>query len=479
VQQSGYNAAFARRDRDMSAISPAKPSIREELSATLKMALPLIAAQLLQVGLGFIDTLMAGRLGALDLAAVALGSTLWVFVFLASLGVMQALSPTVAQFIGAGREARIAHAFQQAIWIALPLGLLSLLATRGIGAVMPVFGVREEMALLAQGYLDAVSWGMPGMCLYLAARYLHEGSGHTRPILIVQLLLLPLNVFGNWLFMYGNWGMPALGGVGAGVSTAFGLWLAGGMMLFGCWRSRKLRRFRVFHDWSAPDWPAISQHLRLGLPIAVSISLESSLFSMVAMLMGQFDAVAVAAHQITINYASLTFMLPLGFSLATTVRVGYAAGAGDYALARLRGWLGVGLGAGSMLISALLMLSLPRLIAGIYTSDTQVIDVAVSLLFAAALFQLSDGLQVSASGALRGLKDTKIPMYVNLLAYWVIGLPAAWLLGIHWGYGPVGLWSGLIVGLSIAAVLLNWRFHRLIEQRAAQPQFAEPLTDGG
>ena len=438
-----------------------RAALRSEIGATLSMATPLILAQLLQVGLGFVDTVMAGRVGALDLAAVALGSNLWILILLGCIGLLQAMSPTIAQLCGANRHEAVPAAFHQGLWIALALCPLSFVLTRWTGGLLPLFGVEGEVVALTQRYLDLVSWGMPGICLYLVGRYLHEGLGHTRPLLVVQLLLLPLNIFGNWVFMFGKFGFPAMGGLGAAVSTAIGLWLGAAMMLYNCHRSRTVGPLRVFARISPPDRAAIWRLLCLGAPIAASILMESSLFSAVALLMAHFGPVAVAAHQVAINYAGLMFMMPLGFGLASTVRVGHAVGAGDLPLARRRGWIGIGLGAAAMLASALLMLGAPELIAAIYTDDAAVIELAVTLLFVAALFQLSDGLQIAASGALRGLKDTTVPMLINLLAYWIVGLPTAWLIGLHWNGGPMGLWIGLIIGLSIAAILLNWRFHRM------------------
>jgi len=450
-------------------------TLRGEIGATASMAAPLILAQLLQVGMGFVDTVMAGRVSALDLAAVALGSNLWVLIFLGCVGLLQAMSPTIAQLCGGNRHEAVPAAFHQGLWIALGLCLLSFFLTRWIGGLLPLFGVEGEVVTLTRDYLDLVSWGMPGICLYLAGRYLHEGFGHTRPLLVVQLLLLPLNIFGNWVFMFGKFGFPAMGALGAAVSTAIGLWLGAAMMLYNCQRSRTIGPLQVFARISPPDWLAIWRLLRLGAPIAASILMETSLFSAVALLMAHFGPVAVAAHQVAINYAGLMFMIPLGFGLASTVRVGHAVGADDLPLARRRGWIGIGLGAAAMLASALLMLAAPELIAAIYTDDPAVIELAVTLLFVAALFQLSDGLQIAAAGALRGLKDTTVPMLVSLLAYWIIGLPAAWLIGLHWGGGPSGLWVGLIIGLSIAAVLLNWRFHRMT---LAPPHAAGSEPDG-
>ena len=436
-------------------------SVSSEVVGIGRLAGPLIVAQLSQVGMGFTDTVMAGRLGVVDLGAVAIGSTLWIPIYLACVGVMIAVSPTVAQLRGGGRTEAVGPVYRQSLWLSLALAILAFLAGRHVSVFMDWLGVDPAIVPVTRGYLSAIAWGMPGACFYLGLRYVSEGIGHTRPIMYIQLLALLANIPGNFIFMYGAMGVPAMGAVGAGWSSALVFSLSALAMFAYVARKPLYRPYGLFTSPDLPRWEALRGLLRLGLPIALVIVMEVGLFTAVALLMGSLGAVAVAAHQIAFNYAALVFMVPLGISMATTIRVGHAAGAGDIETARLSGFVGMGMAVAAMLVSAVVMLSVPELIVSMYTRDAQVAQLAVSLLFMAALFQVSDGLQASAVGALRGLKDTAYPMLVTFFAYWLVGLPLAWSLGIAKAFGPRGLWVGLIAGLTIGAVLLSLRFHRI------------------
>lgn len=417
--------------------------------------------------MGFTDTVMAGRLGAVDLAAVALGSSLFVPVYLACVGVLLALSPSTAQLLGAGEQQRIGPLFRQGLWLALLLAVLATPAVAAIGAVMAPLKVDEALHPVTDAYLQAIAWGMPALCFYLAARYVAEGVGQTRPIMYIQLAALPLNAFGNWLLMFGNLGAPNLGAEGAGWSSAAVLWIDAALMLACLAWQRRFHHLALWRRLEPPDWAALWRLLRLGVPIALTIVLEVGLFSAVALLMGRLGAVATAAHQVALNYAALMFMMPLGLSMAVTIRVGHLAGAGDPMAARRAGFVGMAMGSGLMAISALVMVVAPGPIVALYTDDAAVVALAVQLLAVAALFQLPDGLQVTAMGALRGLKDTSWPLAVNLISYWGIGLPLAWYWGLETELGAKGMWYGLVCGLSCAALLLTLRFARLAASGSA------------
>lgn len=435
--------------------------LTREIGSIGRIAGPLVVGQLSQVGMGFTDTVMAGQLGAVDLAAVAIGSTLWVPIYLACAGVMMALSPNVAYLEGAGRYNAIAMLYRQSLWLSAALALLAVVLTSHVGAFMHWIGVDRSVVPITEEYLLAVTWGMPAACFYMGQRFVSEGIGHTRPVMYIQLLGLLANALGNYIFMYGALGNPAMGAVGAGWSSALVLSLMAGAMLIYVLTRPRYRLYRLFSQLEWPRTTELVSLLRLGLPIAAVTLLEVGLFTAVGLLMGSLGATAIAAHQIALNYAALMFMVPLGISMATTVRVGQAIGANNRKRARIAGFSGMGMATGVMLVSALIMLSMPDVIIGMYTSDQSVAALAKSLLLIAAMFQLSDGLQTGALGALRGLKDTRFPVLVTLVAYWAAGLPLAWYLGIGLSIGPRGLWVGLVVGLSLAAVLLSMRFYRL------------------
>ena len=267
------------------------------------------------------------------------------------------------------------------------------------------------------------------------------------------------NAFGDYVLMYGKFGLPALGAVGCGVASAIVMWLMVLFMVAYIKLKPWYRPYQAFDHFEWPRWQEINALIRLGSPIAVSLFMEASLFGVAALLMGSIGTTAVAGHQIALNVAALTWTVPLGISMAITVRVGQATGRGDADAARFSGFVGISLAAAFMTMSAITMFTVPELIAGIYTSDPEVKRMAVSLLFMAALFQIFDGLQVSGAGALRGLKDTKIPMFITSFAYWGIGMPLGYLLAFTWSGGPKGLWIGFIFALAFAAILLNVRFH--------------------
>src|SRR5699024_5006666 len=309
--------------------------------------------------------------------------------------------------------------------------------------------------------VKAMAWGAPGACLMFMLRFMFEGMGRTGPVMLIGLLGLLANIPANYVFMYGALGLPALGAVGAGYGTAVALWLMAAGMIACVYGVPQVRALRLFAALGWPQPRAWLSTLRLGLPVGVTIFLEAGLFGVLGLLMALFGGTAVAAYQVAANFSGLTFMLPLGIALATTARVGQAAGARDRAQARFRGFVGIALSLVVMIIPLLLMGVLPHWVAGFYTSDPDILALAAGLLQLAVLFQFFDGLQVSAAGALRGCKDTRVPMSITLLAYWAIGLPLGWWLGFVEQGGPRGLWWALIAGLGVAGVLLIRRFHRV------------------
>lgn len=438
------------------------PNLRREAAACLKLAGPLVAAQLSFVGMMVTDTLMAGRMGASTLAAVALGSSLWSPVFLFFLGICAATSPIVAQAVGAGAApARIGAHLRQALTLALLLGAGWWLMLRLAAApLVALLDLPPALAGQCLAYVKALTWGAPGACLFFMLRFAAEGLGQTRPVMRCALAGLLLNAAFCYVLMFGKFGLPALGAQGAGYATAMVLWLlALGMAAHYAWH-RSLRPVRLFHV--EPRLPFASQRetLSVGLPIAVTIVMEAGIFALMGLLMAGFGAITVAAHQIALSFAALAFMVPLGLALATTVRVGQALGSGDVAGMGLRGWTGIGLATLCNLFSTSLMLLKPEWITALYTDDPAVAAQAEVFLRLGGVFQLFDALQVGANGALRGLKDTRAPMWLTLTAYWLIGLPVGYGLAFHSELGAAGLWWGYVAGLFAAAALLSLRFAR-------------------
>lgn len=430
-----------------------------EIGATLRLALPLIAGQLIQMAGGVAQTMLAGHLGPGVLGAVAVGTSLWMLAQISLTGVMMAVPPSVAQLCGARRRGETAAVLVQALWIALPLGgLLAVGLVFGGPALAALTGVDPALRAPVAAFLAAVAPGAPGLGLFLACRGLTDGLGRTRISLGFALLGLAVLAPLGWTLMYGRFGAPALGPRGAGVAMATMCWVQG--LALALW----LTRGRLGDvGWARCSWrprrAMIAALLRLGLPMAVSVLAETGLFTLTALMIARFGPVAVSGHQIALNVASLCFMVPLGLGMAITVRVGQAAGRADPPGVRraARGGLVVVLATQSLSCGALL--AMPRQIAGLYSQDPEVVGAAAGLLLLAAAFQFSDGIQVAANGALRGLKDTSGPMLITTLSYWGVGLPAGLWFAFGAGLATPGLWFGLIAGLSTAAVLLSLRLH--------------------
>ena len=420
-----------------------------ELRATLRLAGPLIGGQLCLIAGNVVDVVLAGHLGARVLGAVAVGASIWSFALIGLSGLMMAVPPTIAELNGAGRRHEAALVFRHALVLAGAAGLLAW-ALIGWGGPLLVgaLGLAPELTRNVDNFLRAISFGAPALGVYFAARGLSEGLGVTCPTMAFGLAGLALLAPLGYVLMYGAFGIPGQGARGSGLANALVLWaVAAGYLAFvrfaPCYPGLSWRRGRQrLH-------PAIMMMLlRLGLPMAGSVLMEVSKFSVAGLMIGGLGDAAVASHQVALNLASVTFMVPLGVALATTVRVGNAVGRGDAAGMRRAGLAGIALAVLAQACSAALMFGIPHLLA--------------------AIFQIFDGLQVWANGALRGLKDTRAPLIATAVAYWGIGIPLGWWFRLHGGLGARGVWLGLIAGLATAAALLLLRFDLLSRRLPAQ-----------
>ncbi|PWN05222.1 MATE family efflux transporter [Rhodohalobacter mucosus] len=436
-----------------------KQRIRSEISSLMKIGTPVIIAQLLQMSMSFVDTVMAGRLSPQDLAAVAVGSSIMLPFMVLCLGCIMAVTPIVAQNVGGRRFKQIGKNARQVLWLSQILALPSFFLLRHLDATFPFIGVTDEIIPIAGGYLRAMSWGIFPFYAFSALRNFNEGLSVTRPAMYIAAIGLMVNIPGNYILMFGKLGFPQLGAVGTGYSSSIVGAVMFVFMLIFTIKFQPFQRFGIFDKFRWPEKKYLSELLRIGVPIGISSTMEVTMFAVVSLLVSTISTIAIAGHQIAINFAAMAFMIPFGLSVAISSRVGLSIGRKRPGEARFRGFVGVGVASFIMFCTAALMYLFPESIVAIYTDDPQVTEIAVQLLFMAAIFQLSDGLQVSGFGALRGLKDTKVPMYVNLFAYWIIGIPTAYLLGFKTGMGAPGLWVGLIAGLTIAGILHNLRFH--------------------
>ncbi len=427
-----------------------------EVNGLLKLAIPIILTQFIQVSNTTVAILMMGRVGALELAALGLGGSFMIFTFLVCLGIMMSLSPTIAQHFGAGRDQGIKDTFQQGIWLALVTGVSAFFVLRQMGHLMLLVGVDPAVMPLVEDYLRFAAWSMPAVCLYMGLRFLCEATGHSKPMLIINVATLPIVLLGNWAFIFGHFGMPAMGVEGAALNLIVVMSLnALGMLIFVICA----KRYRVRQLWRSFSLPGrgLIDLLKLGLPIAGTLVLDTSFFTAIALMMGKMGHIWLAAHQVAINFATIAFMIPVSLSSATLARVGQALGQDDPMRARARGYLGISCAVALVIPSIVIIFLIPEWVAGLYTEDADVIRAAVPLLVAAAFLQIFDATYITAQGALRGLKDVNGPLLISF-SFWIVGLPAAWMLGMAWGFGAVGLWWGMIMGVAATAILLMWRF---------------------
>jgi multidrug resistance protein, MATE family len=412
--------------------------LRHHARSIAVLAVPLLVNNLGVGGMLSADTIMAGRLGPEALAAVAVGANYIGIFHFAALGALMALSPLVAHAFGAQRHHEIGGYVRQGLWLAALLSVVMILGLLAAKPVLLLIAVPPDTAELASRYISAFAFGVPALCGFYALRFGSEGIGWTRPVMYTAVVGLVTNIALNWVLMYGRLGAPALGVVGTGYATAITWWVLFGILWVYVKRHVVYAPYAPLRQREGLHPRRFREIARLGAPIAGSLVLEGGLFNTAALMLASLGAAVIAAHAIAINYAALMFMIPLSLNSATTIHVGHCLGAGDARGARRAAFTGVGLGTGVMAVSALAMVLFREQIAGLYTLDAAVIALASTLLLYAAVFQIADGVQVCTAGALRGYKDTRVPMVVSLLAYWGIGFPLAWWFGCERGAGCAG-----------------------------------------
>jgi multidrug resistance protein, MATE family len=428
-----------------------------EMSLTFVLALPIVFGQLSSMAMNIIDTTLAGHYHATTMAAIGVGAPAWSVVILICIGVLMAISPSVAQLHGAKRHSEIGALFRQAVWLALFLGVILLCVVRVIPMGFEWMHITASVRPEATDFINGISWGAPALALYFCFRNVSEGIAWTFPTLMFGLLgLLLLAPLGYYLMFNMHYGAAGLG-----AAIAIVLWIQCLCFFVYLKYEPHYSRLGLFERFDWPQKQAIRELLKLGLPMGVSIFMEGSLFVVTAAWVGQLGVVPLAAHQAAILVASLTFMVPLGVAMATTVRVGHAVGAGEFSQVRMMVSAGYMIAFLSQTLSAIVLVFAGAWLTGLITQDAAVISLAATLMIYAAVFQYPDGMQAISNGALRGLKDTRWPMILTISAYWGVGLPLGYYLGIHQDGNVFGMWKGLIMGLTVAASLLTWRFWRM------------------
>ncbi|WP_144459319.1 MATE family efflux transporter [Bacillus pumilus] len=443
-------------------------SIRAKVRLFLTMLIPILITQAGLSLITFLDTVMSGKVSAEDLAGVAIGSSIWTPVYTGLAGILMAVTPIVAQLMGAGHKKDVPKAVFQAIYLSFLLSICVItIGTIGIPYVLGGLGLEQSVEDIARHFLSFLAFGIIPLFGYSVLRSFIDALGKTRVTMFITLTALPINFVLNYVFIFGNFGFPKLGGAGAGLASAMTYWAILIMSICIVMKAEPFASFHLFQKLPRINISRMGQILKIGLPIGFAIFFETSIFAAVTLLMGHFDTVTIASHQAAMNFASILYILPLSISMALTIVVGFEAGAKRYKDAQSYSYIGIGTAVLFSLFTAALILLFRPEIAGLYTAESAVLQLTQHFLIYAIFFQLSDAIAAPIQGALRGYKDVNYTLIAAFVSYWVIGLPSGYLIGTYTSYGAFGYWIGLIAGLAAGAVVLFIRL-RLMEKRLLQ-----------
>lgn len=446
--------------------SSIRPELRADVRRVVSLAVPVVLAELGWMTMTVVDTIMIGPLGPAAIGAIGVGNSAFYSFAIFGMGLLLGLDTLISQAFGAGDRDDCHHSLSQGIYLALFITAPLMILFAFMPPMFYALGINAEVSRLAGAFVTTLSFSTLPLLLYGAFRRYLQSLGHVRPVMFTLISANLINWFFNWLLIQGHWGLPALGVVGSALSTCLArLYMAVLLALFIWWfeRGRPPGFRNVFRK---PDWQRLERLIHIGLPAALQILLEIAAFGAAAVLAGRLTPVALASHQIALNCAAVTFMVPLGISSAAAVSVGQAIGRGDPRDARRCGFISIALACAFMSCSALAFISIPEPILRVYTNDPGILRTGIGLLSLAALFQLFDGIQTVATGALRGMGNTRFPMTVNLCGYWLFGLPIGYVLCFRYSYGVYGLWWGLTLALIVIALILLYfwqrQSHRLV-----------------
>lgn len=432
----------------------------QELRALLALAIPVVLSELGWMTMTIVDLVMVGRLGPDAIAAVGLGNAIYYAPSLFGIGLLLGLDTLVSQSWGARRYDDCHRWLAQGMYIAAGFTPLLMLLMLGAERVFTGRGVDPTVAALTRPYVSFLNWGTFPLLVYGGFRRYLQGVGRVRPVAFALITANLVNLAGNWILIYGHCGMPAMGVRGSALSTCGARIYMAAVLVYAAWAHESKRGHRLFAHWPAPVWARIRALLHLGLPAASQVVLEVAAFGAATVMASHLTPIALATHEIVLSCAAYTYMVPLGISAAAAVAVGHAIGAGNLARARRAGTLAIALGVAFMGCMAILLLTIPRPIIGIWTHDARVLALGAHILAIVAGFQIFDGTQSVSTGALRGLGETRFPMLMNFAGYWIFGLPLGAVLCFVFGWGLAGLWIGLTVALISIALLLCMRWLR-------------------
>lgn len=438
---------------------------KTEFFKTLKLAWPIIVGQLSHIALGVIDSAMVGRLGADPLAAVSVSVGLFSILMVFGIGVSFAISPLTAIERGAGNSVEAEKILKNGVINGLTVGAILVVLMLVVAAMLPWMNQTKEVTAYAIPYLQILAVSMLPIMIFQSFRQFSEGLEIMYPALLIGLSMIPLNTFGNWLLIYGNWGFPAMGIEGAAWATVLTRFVAAAMMAAYVIFNRRFQAYRQLAWRAAIDTAVIRRLLALGIPGGAQLIFETSAFALAAVMIGWLGSKALAAHQIAINLASISFMVAIGISSASAIRVGHAQGQSNFLKVRNIGKSSFFMAGGFMALCGLVFIGMRYSLPALYIDDQEVINQAAQLLLVAAAFQIVDGIQAVGVGLLRGMEDVKRPTLYVMLAYWVLALPLGGLLAFTFDMGVLGLWIALALGLAASALLLSYRFFRLTRKK--------------
>lgn len=442
----------------------------QEIRKILNLSFPIFIAQFAQTAMGFVDTVMAGGVSANDMAAVAIATSIWLPCILFGVGVLMALIPLTAQAHGANDIAGIPRIGQQGLYLALLLSIPIFLILYNASYLVNIMDMDPILKDITIRYLYAILAAIPAFLLFQALRNYIEGLSLTKPAMVIGFIGLIINIPLNWIFVYGKLGFPAMGGAGCGVATALVYWIMLLALIGYVRHTKKLRYYPLFRRFCAINGSTQLAIFRLGLPVAIALFFEITIFAIVAILIAPLGASIVAAHQIAINFSSMVFMLPMSIANAVSIRVSFNLGQANKTQAKNASYAGFIVGLSLSVITALLTLIFKEQIALLYTNDQEVVLLAVTLIIFSAMYQCVDAIQVVAAGALRGYKEMKAIFSRTFIAYWIVGLPLGYSLAMTDLFMPAlgakGFWIGITAGLTVAAILLGRRLW-VVQKRLA------------
>ena len=436
-------------------------TIKQKTSQFLHILFPILITQVALFSMSFFDTVMSGQASPVDLAGVAIGSSIWAPVSTGLGGILIGITPIIGHLIGAKRKDEIPFNVIQGIYLAVAIALgLIIAGIVSLEGILSLMSLETRVRYIAHGYLVAIAFGIPPYFIYQVLRGFIDALGYTRITMVITLLSLPINIFLNYILIYGKLGLPVFGGIGAGIATSLTYYLLTIIAVLMISHHAYFKEYTIFERFPPLSWRTWHEQLRLGIPIGFSIFFETSIFCAVTLLISRFNTMTIAAHQGAMNFASMIYMVPLSFSMALTILVGYEVGARRFKDAKEYSFIGLSFSITTAALTALLLFLFKEQVAGFYSKEWEVIQLTQYFLIYAIFFQFSDAMATPIQGILRGYKDVNLPFITSLISYWLIALPLGYYLAVNTDFGAFGFWIGLIIGISFNALCLGLRFRK-------------------